>query len=482
MSQSGFLQLWLTEKTRTAFLSSIAKEDLPSFRLTCHDFSIRSAPYLFEDIDITFRASIFTKPARMAALDRIGKHVQKLTFNMPHSSETFLPPLIDPITGQEKTFIYKPVAQPTVNKPIGQTTSPTYGSWEMTDLLVKQYSPLFHAAANVPSFIRAFSTIPNLKHLKISCPGQEASQRYRRDIVDYALISLRIAVERTNLVKLDTLSLCIHPGAVLYLNPITGLGALPNSLRRWRQIRTLSILMDSVPSTQPDHLKLLHAYLRNFTPSLRTLRFRWAGPQGPCPLSLPTEPTLLPSPPITPPAIACPRTCHLAPRPVRFARLRDMEAENVVTDAQQIAAFITAHRRSLREFRFERTRLSAGSWDDALAPLTRISGNDRWKDRSEEVMDVPLLLSPVGMEEAQVQKVWADEEQAQARRRKKAARSERGAWGVGGSTMGLGGGGGGMGGVGGGGWNKAGAKGRELLSGTEEHMKRFLRASVFSWL
>jgi hypothetical protein len=471
MSHSNFLQFWLTEKTRTTFLSAIAKEDLATFRLTCHDFSVRAAPHLFEDIDITFRAGVFTKPARMAALDRIGKHVRQLTFTMPHSSETFLPPLIDPVTGEEKTFIYKPVIQPNLYRSATQPNSPTYGSWEMTDLLVKQYSPLFHAAANVPSFVRACSAIPNLKHLKISCPGQESSQRYRRDIVDYALISLRIAVERTNLVALDTLSLSVHPGAVLYLNPITGLGALPNSVRRWRQIRTLSILMDSVPSHQPDHLKLLHAYLEVFTPSLHALRFRWVGPQGPCPLSLPMERSLQPTPPTTPPALACPRTCHLPPRPVRFRRLQDMEADNVVTDARQIAAFITAHRRSLREFRFDRTRLSAGSWDDALAPLTRISGNDRWKERCEEIMDVPLFLSPVGMEASQVKRVWADEERAQERRRKKGPRPSGGPWGVGGGS-----------GAGGGGWNKAGAKGRELLSGTEEHMKRFLRASVFSWL
>lgn len=458
MSHSGFLQLWLTEQTRNVFLSSIAKEDLASFRLTCHDFSVRAAPHLFEDIDITFRTSVFTKPARIAALNRIGEHVRKLTFIMPHSSETFLPPLIDEVTGEEKTFIYKPVVSPNA-----QHSSPTYGSWEMTDLLVKQYSPLFHAAANVPSFIRAFAAVPNLKHLKISCPGQEPSQRYRRDIVDYALISLRIAVERNNLVLLNRLSLCVHPGAILYLNPIIGLGALPNSVKRWKQIRTLSIRMDHVPSTQPDHLKLLHAYLEIFTHSLHALRFRWVGPQGPCPISL--DPNLLPSPPITPPALACPRTCHLTPRPVRFVHLQNMEAENVITDASQIAAFITAHRRSLREFRFERTRLSTGSWDEALAPLTRISGNDRWKERTEEVMDVPLLLSTVGMEASQIKRVWADEEQAQARKRKQTKRPSGGPWGVGG-----------------GGWNKAGARGRELLLGTEEHMKRFLRASVFSWL
>ncbi|MCJ1253655.1 hypothetical protein MMC24_001467 [Lignoscripta atroalba] len=447
---SAFLRFWWTDRTRDTFLSYLPKDELSSVRLVCNDFGIRAAPFLFNDFAITFRASIFTKPARMAALDRIGHHVRTLTFTMPHGPETFLPPLLDPATGEEVTFIYEPYVQST-RTAAARLSNPTYGSWEMTDILVKQYPPLFHAAANIPSFIRAFSAMSNLKHLKISCPAQESAQRFRRSTVDYALISLRIAVERCKLSDLDTLSLTsIHPGALLYLNPVMGYGALPNSAKRWRQVRKLAIHMDSTPfgpDVSADHLKLLHAYLQIFSSSVRKFVFRWNGPKGPCPLSLGTEPCLVKSSP----ALACPRRCHLALRPLRFEKLRFMEVENAIMDASQVSSFITNHRRSIHEFKFEDSSLRSGTWDEALAPLTRISGSEKWKEKTEEVMDVPLMLSPIGLEEGTMEKVM----QEQSRHRYPT--SSRG------------------------GWQKASAKGRELFWGTPEHMKKFLRSSVFSW-
>lgn len=448
MSSKPFLQFWWTDKTRDTFLSFVPKGDLASLRLACHDFSVRAAPALFKETEITFRASIFTKPMRMAALGRIGHHIRTLKFNIPHGSETFLPPLLDPVTGEECCFFYEPYTKST-RDPATRLSVPTYGSWETTDMLVKQYPPLFHAAANVPSFIRFFSNIPNLKHLKISTPHQEPNQRYRRGIVDYALISLRIAVERCRLTSLDTLSLLsIHPGAVLYLNPLMGFGATPASLKRWKQIRKMTIHMNTVNLGSPtDHLKLLHSYLGLFSNSVKTFKFRWLGPKGPCPLSLGTETCLQVSSPTT----ACPQTCHRGLRSLQFSRLRVMEVENTMLDASQISSFITSHRRTLRDFNFEDTHLRNGTWDEALSPLTSISGSESWKDKTEEVMDVPLMFSPVDFEQEQLSKVWNDHI------RTRSSKPLHGAL------------------------QKAGAKGRELLFGTEEHMRKFLRTSVFSW-
>ncbi|KAL8950662.1 MAG: hypothetical protein Q9222_003321 [Ikaeria aurantiellina] len=447
-SGSAFLQFWLTDRARDTFLSFIPREELPSVRLACHDFSVRAAPLLFEETTITFRASTFTKPARMAALDRIGHHIRALTFSMAHDAATFLPPLLDPVTGEEVTFVYEPYVQSSKDSS-SRLSNPTYGSWEMTDMLVKQYSPLFHSAANVPSFIRAFSALPSLKHLKISCPGQEAAQRYRRCIVDYALISIRIAVERSNLPLLDTLTLAsIHPGALLYLNPSMGFGARPNSVKKWKRITKLTICMDSIPLTPylpPDHLKLLHSYLHVFASSLTSIVFRWKGDKCLSPLSLDKELWLQEKSP----EMACPRRCHLALRPLKFEKLQMMEVENVVVDASQISGFITAHRHTISEFNFEDTHLRNGTWDQALAPLTRISGSERWKEKAEEVMDVPLLFSPVGIEEKTVVDYFNCKSSS--------FRPSIGAW------------------------QKAGAKGRELFWGTPEHMKRFLRTSIFSW-
>ncbi|KAL8859133.1 MAG: hypothetical protein Q9178_004396 [Gyalolechia marmorata] len=449
---SAFLRFWLTERPRDTFLSYIPKEELPAFRLACHDFGVRAAPLLFKDTTITFRPSTFTKPARMAALDRIGHHIQTFTFSMPHTPETFLPPLLDPVTGEEVTFIYEPYVQSTRDS-AARLSNPIYGSWELTDLLVKQYSPLFHAAANVPTFIRAFHALPTLKHLKISCPDQEAGQRYRRSIVDYALISLRIAVERNKLPLLSSLSMIsVHPGAALYLNPTMGFGARPNSVKKWKQIKNLAICMDSIPfSPYPpsDHLKLLHSYLHVFASSLKNFVFRWRGSNGLSPLSLDKELCLQDRSP----GMACPRRCHLALRPLKFEMLRNMEVENIVVDASQVSSFITAHRHTIREFNFEDTHLRSGTWDQALAPLTRISGSEKWKEKAEELMDVPLLLSPVGIEENKANDLVVDYFNCKPRTLRPSICA----------------------------WQRAGARSRELFWGTPDHMKRFLRTSIFSW-
>ena len=446
-TSTPFLRFWSTDRTRETLLSYVPKEDLTSFRLVCYDFAVRAAPSLFEELAITFRPSTFIKPARVAALDRIGHYVRTLVFTMAHGPETFLPPLIDNITGEELEFVYEPYCH--ANRNTGNhPTVPTYGSWELTDTLVKQYPPLFHAAANVASFIQAFSSITNLQHLKISCPGQESALRFRRDIVDYALISLRIAVERNSLTHLKSLSLLsVHPGAIQYLNPIMGFGALPNSARRWRQIQDLTIRMDTIPhgpNDATDHFKLLHSYLHTFSSTLKSLVFRWEGDKGLFPLALGAEQTLTSNSP----ALACPRRCHLALRPLKFDKLIFMEVENVTTDASQVSSFILSHRRSISEFNFEGTTLRSGTWDDALSPLTKMSGNEKWKEKAEEVMDVPLLLSPIGLEDGQMKKVIQDSFNTRC------------------PTPLLGG------------WQKATARSRSFFP---DHMRRLLKSPLLAW-
>lgn len=453
---TAFAQFWHTGPTRDSFLGYLGKEELRSLRLVCRELSTKAAPFLFSDIQVQFRSSTFTRPSRTAALERIGRHVKTLTFKIPHSSETFLPPLLDPITGEEQTFVYIPQVYPP-SSPGSRFSVPKYGSWEMTDLLVKQYPPLFHAATNIPSFICAFNSMSSLRHLKIVCEGQSPGHRYRRSVVDYALISLRVAVEHAPLRFLDTLSLLpVHPSALLYLRPTMGFGASPASRKRWMHIRKLAIHMDSFPydREQPiDHLKLLHSYLQSF-PNVERFSFRWKDAKGPCPLSLATEPCLVSSADDAPKQ-ACPKRSRRPPNPLKSPALQYMEVENAIMDASQVSTFILDHRRTLREFDFEDVVLRSGTWDDALAPLTRISGNEKWKEKQEEVMDVPIVLSPVGME-SQIQKaIWEE----QRRKDLVLLRSPRE------SASNLG---------------RAGSKTRELFWGSSDHMKRFLRSSVLS--
>jgi hypothetical protein len=340
----------------------------------------------------------------------------------------------------------------------------------MTDLLIKQYPPLFHAATNVPAFVSAFSELFNLNHLKISCPGFDNAPRYRRTAVDYALISIRIAVERAPLFNLHTLSLLpIHPGGLLYLHPISGFGSTQSSAKRWAQIRRLSICMESIhfSSSSPrvhrhslEHLRILHAYLRTLSRGLTRLFFRWKGERGPSPLSLDREPCMLPiEEECMHPSM---RGQVRGPRPLRFSRLRYMELENAVMDSSQISDFIHKHRRTLVEFNFEDVKLREGNWDEALEPLTKIAGSDAWKRKVEEVMDVPIVLSPIEGEPRVMGPLLAEEEVTEFEGRRGGHTFSKWLGGKGRAPV-------------------AKRSAKESFLGSE-HMRRFLRGSVFtSW-
>lgn len=393
----------MSDNCRDSFLNQVDRESLPALRLVCHNFGATASRFLFKDVSIAFKPGTF-KPARMAALDRIGRHAKRLSFHVPHSADSFLPPLLHPVTGEQLTFTYQPQLQST-----SKTKEPKYGTWEMTDLLIRQYPPLFHAATNIPSFIRAFAAMPSLEHITINCPDQNMSPRYRRSIADYALVSLRIAIERAPLLSLYSLALnSVHPAALLYLQPILSFGSSPNSCRRWSQIRELSIEMHSAPLLSPyadDHLRVLQAYLRLFSPSLTHLSFRWLGSgRGPSPLAQDVGPIPLPRPQ----GNTNEKSRPTSPRPLRFSKLQHMLLENATMDSEQVAQFIAHHRPSLVEFCFEDVSLRNGDWESTLEPLRRSNRRKLNKGRTrvristnaldyavDDTMDVPCMLSPV---------------------------------------------------------------------------------------
>ena len=78
-----------------------ANNDLTACRLVCSELAINIALILFADIEVRFRSSTFNRPSRMAALERIGRHIQAMTFKISHDRETFLPPILNPITETE---------------------------------------------------------------------------------------------------------------------------------------------------------------------------------------------------------------------------------------------------------------------------------------------------------------------------------------------------------------------------------------------
>ncbi|KAK2129620.1 hypothetical protein NOF04DRAFT_1412795 [Fusarium oxysporum II5] len=358
-----FLAILRSDHIKDSLLPHLSQNDLCNIRQSSSACCNLLTKRIFTRLHISFSASTFTKSARVAALARIGHHIEHLTFYFPHSDATFLPPLIHPVSGNEICFLYTP------HTSMGSVLSrPKYANAELGDILTQQYPPLFHAATNVPSFINAMRSLTNMRHLTIRCPGQDPRERYRRDIVDYALISLRISLERAPLEKLHKLSLSqLHPAAFNYLRHVNGFGTVPSAGRRWRQINKLSISVDAWDfyGTSPgrDHLKILDEYVRTFAPNLKKFAFTWLGRKGPCPVALASDPLF--SPP-------------------RASKKLFHELSNL----------INSHRPTVKEFDFESVVLADnGNWDDVLAP---IDTDDSWS-RSNSMAaqsEYSLVTSP----------------------------------------------------------------------------------------
>lgn len=383
-----FLQIWRNEKIRRRLVSHINNDSLCALRLTNSACSNIVTRPLFARIRLTFTPSALSRPSRLEALARIGHHIEHLTFSMPHIESTFLPPLLNPVTGREVNFLYTPHTSLA-----SEAERPKYGTEELGDYLTQQYPPIFHAATNVPAFIRALACMPNLRHLSVSCPDQEPCQRYRRSAVDYALISLRIAVERADLTHLQKLSLAVHPAALLYLHPTSNFGASPSALRRWRQIRNLKLSIDAWPfeSSHTDHLKLLTNYLRTFSNSVEKLTFHWYGQRGPCPLTLHNNASRPSSPnsatklfaEITSPMSPLPPTP--SPAPLHFQHLRRLSVRNTFVAAEQVSSLVRRHGSTLRSIDFDNVILTSGTWDEALEPLNGLGSKDRnWEARHSD--------------------------------------------------------------------------------------------------
>lgn len=385
----AFFCLWQDDTIRETLFDILQKEDICNVRLASSACCNLVTKRLFLRTHLTFTANTFTKQSRVQALSRIGHHIEHLTFYFPHSDATFLPPLIHPETGREISFLYTPHTSMA-----SVLARPKFANTELGDILTQQYPPLFHAASNVPSFINAMKHIPNMRHITIKTPGQNPKERYRRDIVDYALVSLRISLERASLKKLTKLSLSsVHPSAFTYLRHVPGFGCTPSAGRRWKQIRKLHISVESWdfygPSPGLDHLKIIDDYIRNFSGCLEKLTFAWLGRKGPCPVSLASDPLF--APPRSSQKLFNEVTSPMSPlpptpgrKPIRFRKLRILSIRNATMNAPQVAELVADHQHCVREFDFENVVLiNDGSWDEALAPLMDDqSRSDHWSRHS----------------------------------------------------------------------------------------------------
>ncbi|KAI1332550.1 hypothetical protein F5Y16DRAFT_119099 [Xylariaceae sp. FL0255] len=397
-----FYCLWQDSRIRQTLFEVLSKEDICNVRLASSACCNLVTKQLFVRTHLTFSANTFTRQSRIQALSRIGHYIEHLTFNFPHSNATFLPPLVNPESGREVNFLYTP------HTSMGSALErPKFASSGLGEILTSQYPPLFHAASNVPSFIHAMKHFTNMRHLTIKTPGQDPKERYRRDIVDYALISLRIALERAPMEKLNKLTLSsVHPAAFIYLRHVQGFGCTPSAGRRWKQIRKMHINVDSWdfygPSPGLDHLKIIQDFLNNFSSSLEKLTFTWHGRKGPCPIALAGDPLF--APPRSSQKLFHEVTSLMSPlppapsrKPVIFRKLRYLAVRNATLNEAQVADMVASHRHCVREFDFENSVLiNDGSWDEALAPLmSNDSHSGYWTRHSvATITDIPRSHSP----------------------------------------------------------------------------------------
>ncbi|KAJ5087009.1 hypothetical protein NUU61_008316 [Penicillium alfredii] len=320
-------RLWKTPSTRKILSQSISNRDLATCRLVCRKLAVLLAPLLFADITIHFCSSTLPGPSRMAFLERIGRHIEAMAFKIPHSAVTFLPPILDPVTVAPQTFIYRP------RHPDAYHSSPKYGSQEMTGWLVKHPGAHEEPAASSNQLRR-----PNAQpSIPPECRGlcldliADGNGTGTINIIDDAFAALDSS----------------RSGALFAAEP--GI---------WRIARFAETLVADPPFDYPhdelslrggptdraDHLKLLHAYLQSF-PALKNRT---------------------PSPNLD----QNDRSAH------KFPKLEHLELVNATMDATQVASFIFEHRHSLQELNLEDVVLRSGTWDEALAPLTRLSGSE----------------------------------------------------------------------------------------------------------
>ncbi|RMY24909.1 hypothetical protein D0867_01068 [Hortaea werneckii] len=355
---STFLRFWLDDGCRKSFLSFLPKGDLKNLRLTCHGVSARAAPELFRDLHITFRTSTFTKPAKMAALDCVGHHVRKLSFDLPQTTESTLPPLIDPTTGTEIGFTYAPRIERS------NTRDPKYGDVATTEAVTRQYPALFHASTNASAFVRALSALPNLENLAIDCPGYGSRTKGARNTVDFAITSLRFALERINCRALQSLSVSsLEPGGLQFLMPHAGHGTTPASTRIWSRIQHLTLRL--VTEGDARDQGIVHRYLRGFNEGLHTLSVCWEGQRGPFPFSgWPHSAKLRAS---QDRVITKDQT--KAHSSMRFARLKQLSVCNAHASAAEINALIISNSESLHEVELQDVELTQGKWRDVSATI-----------------------------------------------------------------------------------------------------------------
>lgn len=146
-----------------------------------------------------------------------------------------------------------------------------------------------------------FSRCHDLQSLTLRINGDPAWPG--RTSVEDALVDVRAALEQADVPNLTEVHLTpVHAMGIIHLrwNGINAFGppllSIDHAPQIWARIETLDLQLTSpfikdrlTETQQPMFKKVLYDYLRNFAPTLRSLRFIWLDGEGPSPLTLHLE-------------------------------------------------------------------------------------------------------------------------------------------------------------------------------------------------
>ncbi|GAB7343455.1 hypothetical protein MBLNU457_1478t2 [Dothideomycetes sp. NU457] len=308
----------------------------------------------------------------MAALDRV------------------LPPLIDPWTGVENPVVYTPQSN-TDDVADSKLRRTKYGDSQTTDLLIRQYPPLFHAATNAAAFRQLLSSLTSLTHLTLSGPDNDYIARSdHRNISDYALVSLRAALEQVHMPYLTRLSMNnLYIGALEHVKPTK------SSLDCWTRIESLDLRLYGAESRQgrpsSGQLQTVCGYFRCFR-KVKRLHFNWVGHRGPMPtLQKPSDrQKAVRSAESQPYSHSMATEQHTDD--ITFPSLTHLSLFNISASASELSYLLQHHASTLRDFQLDTVSLSSGTWDEALAPLVNLTKTNGWRNRIQETWDLPIML------------------------------------------------------------------------------------------
>lgn len=366
-------KIFRNEHIRREVFSHLSSQDISSLRGTSARLRKVITAKFFETLTVTFSGLSFSSD-RLLALERIGHHVKVFSFIFPHSEETYMPPMLDPKSRKSVSLLYEPSPRQGEKRPKRNT----FGSKSIDSLALHNYGILLMAALDAPQFKRALACMVDIKTLIVSCPGAPMGEPGRRCVVDYALLSLRMAIERARPQKLRKIVLDpLHLTGLQYFLPgVLAVGSVIDSRRIWSKVTTLTMtvsawkeLANGSPTLYKTQLKFLHQFLEYFN-NVEDLKFTWTREaRSLCPLTLDLIPYRNPIL-----ASKSDRDRSVVNRPLVFPKLATLRLENIGMNASDLRTFLSRHMSHFKQWSLDDVYFINGTLEEALKPLSISNG------------------------------------------------------------------------------------------------------------